>query len=29
MDPKDIANLIEAGLPGSRAEVRTDGQGHD
>ena len=28
MDPKEIANLIEAGLPGSRAEVRTDGQGH-
>ena len=28
MDPKDIANLIEAGLPGARAEVRTDGQGH-
>ena len=28
MDPKEIANLIEAGLPGARAEVRTDGQGH-
>lgn len=28
MNPRDIANLIEAGLPGSRAEVKTDGQGH-
>ena len=28
MDPQDIANLIEAGLPGCRAQVRTDGQGH-
>ena len=28
MDPKEIANLIEAGLPGSRANVQTDGQGH-
>ena len=28
MDPLEIANLIEAGIPGTRAEVRTDGQGH-
>jgi acid stress-induced BolA-like protein IbaG/YrbA len=28
MDPKEIASLIEQGLPGSRVEVRTDGQGH-
>lgn len=28
MDPRDIANLIEANLTGSRADVRTDGQGH-
>jgi len=28
MNPNDIATLIEAGLPGSRVEVRTDGQGH-
>ncbi|MCY3732033.1 MAG: BolA/IbaG family iron-sulfur metabolism protein [Rhodospirillaceae bacterium] len=28
MDPKEIKRLIEAGLPGARAEVRTDGQGH-
>ena len=28
MDPKEIARLIEAGLPGCRSEVRTDGQGH-
>ena len=28
MDPNEIATLIEAGLPGCRAQVRTDGQGH-
>ncbi len=28
MDPKEIATLIEAGLPGCRAHVNTDGQGH-
>ncbi len=28
MDPREISSLIEAGLPGARAEVRTDGQGH-
>ena len=28
MDPGEISSLIEAGLPGARAEVRTDGQGH-
>ena len=28
MDPKEIATLIETGLPGSRVEVQTDGQGH-
>lgn len=28
MDPKEIASLIERGLPGSRVEVQTDGQGH-
>ena len=28
MDPQEIENLIEAGLPGSRVQVRTDGQGH-
>ena len=28
MDPNEIASLIEAGLPGSQVEVRTDGQGH-
>ncbi len=28
MDPNEIASLIEAGLPGSRVEVHTDGQGH-
>ena len=28
MDPREIANLIEAGLPGARAEVQTDGKGH-
>ena len=28
MNPKEIASLIEIGLPGSRVEVRTDGQGH-
>lgn len=28
MDPKEIASLIEGGLPGSQVEVRTDGQGH-
>ena len=28
MDPREIADLIEAGMPGARAEVRTDGQGH-
>jgi acid stress-induced BolA-like protein IbaG/YrbA len=28
MDPKEIARLIEQGLDGSSAEVRTDGQGH-
>ncbi len=28
MDPKDIAEMIEAGLPGARAKVQSDGQGH-
>jgi acid stress-induced BolA-like protein IbaG/YrbA len=28
MDPRDIAALIELNLPGSKAEVHTDGQGH-
>ena len=28
MDPSDIAELIENGLSGARATVRTDGQGH-
>ena len=28
MDPKEIASLIEAGLPGARARVSTDGMGH-
>jgi acid stress-induced BolA-like protein IbaG/YrbA len=28
MDPRDIAALIEQNLPGSKAEVHTDGQGH-
>ena len=28
MDPKEIASLIESGIPGSRVEVQTDGQGH-
>jgi acid stress-induced BolA-like protein IbaG/YrbA len=28
MDPQDIAALIEKNLEGSKAEVRTDGQGH-
>jgi acid stress-induced BolA-like protein IbaG/YrbA len=28
MDPRDIAQLIEQHLPGSKAEVQTDGQGH-
>ena len=28
MDPQEIANLIEAGLPGAKAQVQTDGQGH-
>lgn len=28
MDPHDIARLIEQHLPGAKAEVQTDGQGH-
>lgn len=28
MDPVEIKSLIEQNLPGSTAEVRTDGQGH-
>ena len=28
MDPSDIAALIEQNLPGSKAHVQTDGQGH-
>lgn len=28
MDPRDIAVMIEQNLPGSQAEVHTDGQGH-
>lgn len=28
MDPNDIRKLIEQGIEGARAEVRTDGQGH-
>ena len=28
MNPDEIARLIEANLPGARAEVHTDGQGH-
>lgn len=28
MDPRDIAALIEQNLPGSKAHVVTDGQGH-
>ena len=28
MDPQEIATLIEKNLDGSKAEVRTDGQGH-
>jgi acid stress-induced BolA-like protein IbaG/YrbA len=28
MNPRDIATLIEQNLPGSEAEVHTDGQGH-
>lgn len=28
MDPSDIAALIEQNLPGSQAQVHTDGQGH-
>ena len=28
MDPRDIAELIEQNLPGSKAHVDTDGQGH-
>jgi acid stress-induced BolA-like protein IbaG/YrbA len=28
MDPRDIAALIEQNLPGSKAQVQTDGQGH-
>ena len=28
MDTDEIARLIEAGLPGARAHVQTDGQGH-
>jgi acid stress-induced BolA-like protein IbaG/YrbA len=28
MDPRDIATLIEQNLPGSKAHVQTDGQGH-
>ena len=28
MEPRDIAQLIEKNLPGSKAHVQTDGQGH-
>lgn len=28
MDPRDIQSLIEQHLPGSKADVHTDGQGH-
>ncbi len=28
MDPRDIARLIEENLPGAKANVQTDGQGH-
>ena len=28
MDPRDIARLIEENLPGAKAHVQTDGQGH-
>jgi acid stress-induced BolA-like protein IbaG/YrbA len=28
MDPREIAALIEQNLPGSKAHVQTDGQGH-
>jgi acid stress-induced BolA-like protein IbaG/YrbA len=28
MDPRDIAQLIEPHLPGSKAEVQTDGHGN-
>ena len=28
MDPREIAALIEQNLPGSKAHVTTDGQGH-
>jgi len=28
MDPRDIAALIEQNLPGAKAHVQTDGQGH-
>lgn len=28
MDPRDIAGLIEQGLPQASVEVTTDGQGH-
>ena len=28
MDPRDIAALIERNLPGAKARVTTDGQGH-
>ena len=28
MDPRDIAQLIEQNLPGAKARVQTDGQGH-
>ena len=28
MDPEEITALIEQNLPGARAEVSTDGQGH-
>jgi len=28
MDPRDITTLIEQNLPGAKADVQTDGQGH-
>ena len=28
MDPREIAQLIEQNLPGAKAQVQTDGQGH-
>jgi acid stress-induced BolA-like protein IbaG/YrbA len=28
MDPRDITRLIEQNLPGAKADVQTDGQGH-